>query len=56
MKERHTDIVTAKMGLDYSNDTLIAYFSKVKNSRLKQTSLNLFFKQSPTDEPVTVIL
>ena len=57
MKDYHPDIAFVEMGLNHFNDTLMPHFWRVQKSRVKQSTLDSFFKKvderPPTDEPPT---
>jgi hypothetical protein len=60
MKDYHPDIAAVEMGLNHFNDTLMAHFWSVQKSRIKQSTLNSFFKnvdkRPPTDEtPISTV-
>jgi hypothetical protein len=58
MKDYHPDIAGVDMGLHHFNDTMIAHFWRVQKSRIKQSSLDSFFKKvdkrPPNYEPPSV--
>ena len=57
MKDYHPDIAAVETGLNHFKDTLMAHFWRVQKSRIKQSTLDSFFKKvnkcPPTDEPPT---
>jgi hypothetical protein len=54
MKYYHPNIAAVEMYLNYFNDTLMAHYWRVQKSRIKQSTLDSFFKRPPTDEPPSV--
>jgi hypothetical protein len=52
------DNAAIEMGLNHFNDTLVAHFWIVQKFRIKQSTLDSFFKKAdrrpPTDEPPSV--
>jgi hypothetical protein len=44
MKDYHPNIAAMEMGLNHFNDTLMAHFGRVQKSRIKQSTLDSFFK------------
>jgi hypothetical protein len=57
MKYYHPNIAAVEMDLNF-NDTLMAHFWRVQKSRIKQSTLDSFFKKvdkhPPTDEPPSI--
>jgi hypothetical protein len=58
MKYYHPNIAAVEMDLNHFNDTLMAHFWRVQKSRIKQSTLDSFFKKvdkrPPTDESPSV--
>jgi hypothetical protein len=58
MKDYHPNIAAVEMDLNHFNDTLMAHSWRVQKSRIKQSTLDSFFKKvdkrPPTDEPPSV--
>jgi hypothetical protein len=58
IKDYKPDIAVVEMGLNHFNDSLVAHFWRVQKSRIKQSTLDSFFrkvdKRPPTDEHPSV--
>jgi hypothetical protein len=58
MKYYHLNIAAVEIDLNHFNDTFMAHFWRVQKSRIKQSTLDSFFKKvdkrPPTDEPPSV--
>jgi hypothetical protein len=59
MKYYHPSIAVVEMDLNHFNGTFMAHFWSVQKSRIKQSTLDSFFKKvdkrPPTDEPPSVV-